>query len=74
MPVVRPRTSRRRSLSTIKESGVFNMDGYRPLKRGEDREQLKERLANVMAFGNDQQQPHPVLIDKKKTTTQIAFC
>ncbi|XP_035432429.1 UPF0193 protein EVG1 homolog [Spodoptera frugiperda] len=71
MPVVRPRTSRRRSLSTIKESGVFNMDGYRPLKRGEDREQLKERLANVMAFGNDQQQPHPVLIDKKKQQPKL---
>lgn len=47
------------------------MDGYRPLKRGEDREQLKERLANVMAFGNDQQQPHPVLIDKKKQQPKL---
>ncbi|XP_022831275.1 UPF0193 protein EVG1 homolog [Spodoptera litura] len=71
MPVVRPRTSRRRSLSTIRESGVFNVDGYRPLKRGEDREQLKERLANTMAFGNDQQQPPPVFIDKKKQQPKL---
>ncbi|KAJ8727913.1 hypothetical protein PYW08_016298 [Mythimna loreyi] len=60
MPLVRPRTSRRRSLSTIRESGIFDTDRYRPLKRGEDREKMKERLAYTMAYGdNQEQQPQP---------------
>lgn len=60
MPLVRPRTSRRRSLSTIRESGIYEIDGYRPLKRGEDREKMKERLAHTMAYGdNQEQQPQP---------------
>lgn len=29
---------------------------YRPLKRGEDREKMKERLANTMAYGDDEEQ------------------
>ncbi|XP_026725341.1 UPF0193 protein EVG1 homolog [Trichoplusia ni] len=57
MPImVRPRTSRRRSLSAIRESGIYDMDKYRPLKRGEDREKMKEKLANTMAYGDNQEQ------------------
>ncbi|XP_045487943.1 uncharacterized protein LOC110994743 isoform X2 [Pieris rapae] len=32
---------------------------YRPLKRGEDREKLKDRLAKVMAYGEQEQKPPP---------------
>ncbi|XP_047024093.1 UPF0193 protein EVG1 homolog isoform X1 [Helicoverpa zea] len=72
MPVVRPRTSRRRSLSTIRESGVFDADRYRPLKRGEDREKMKERLANTMAYGDDQEQrPKPPPAISKKPQPQL---
>ncbi|KAF9412453.1 hypothetical protein HW555_009056, partial [Spodoptera exigua] len=70
-PVVRPRTSRKRSLSTIRDSGAFDGNGYRPLKRGEDREKLKERLAYSMAFGNDQQQPPPVFPELKKQQPKL---
>ncbi|XP_072932252.1 UPF0193 protein EVG1 homolog [Epargyreus clarus] len=58
-PTVRPRTSRRRSLSAIRQSGALESDGYRPMKRGEDRELLKERLANAMTYGHDEQRPPP---------------
>ncbi|PZC86217.1 hypothetical protein B5X24_HaOG211378 [Helicoverpa armigera] len=72
MPVVRPRTSRRRSLSTIRESGVFDADRYRPLKRGEDREKMKERLANTMAYGDDEvQRPKPPPAISKKPQPQL---
>ncbi|CAK1546963.1 unnamed protein product [Leptosia nina] len=56
-PTVRPRTSRRRSLSAIRESGILDTSDYRPLKRGEDREKLKDHLANSMAYGDEEQQP-----------------
>ncbi|XP_059059153.1 UPF0193 protein EVG1 homolog [Achroia grisella] len=52
MSTVRPRTSRRRSLSAIRESGVFEIEPYCPLKRGEDREKLKQNLANFMEHGD----------------------
>lgn len=29
---------------------------YRPLKRGEDREKMKDKLANTMAYGDNQEQ------------------
>ncbi|XP_013199951.1 UPF0193 protein EVG1 homolog [Amyelois transitella] len=57
IPVVRPRTSKRRSLSAIRESGIFEMDPYCPKKRGEDREKLKERLAKCMEYGKEPDQP-----------------
>ncbi|XP_053607268.1 UPF0193 protein EVG1 homolog [Plodia interpunctella] len=56
VPLVRPRTSKRRSLSAIRESGIFEMDPYCPLKRGEDREKLKERLARTMEYGEAPEQ------------------
>ncbi|XP_068631648.1 UPF0193 protein EVG1 homolog [Battus philenor] len=56
---VRPRTSRRRSLSAIRASGVYETELYKPIKRGEDREKLKETLANYMAYGDKVQQPPP---------------
>ncbi|XP_049868841.1 UPF0193 protein EVG1 homolog [Pectinophora gossypiella] len=59
MPMVRPRTSKRRSLSAIRESGIYDMDPYKPLKRGEDREKLKEHLANTMAYGDSPEQVPP---------------
>ncbi|XP_047529193.1 UPF0193 protein EVG1 homolog [Vanessa atalanta] len=57
VPLVRPRTSRRRSLSAIRESEASNVEIYCPLKRGEDREKLKERLANTMTYGDMEQKP-----------------
>ncbi|XP_075973204.1 UPF0193 protein EVG1 homolog [Anticarsia gemmatalis] len=61
-PMIRPRTSRRRSLSEIRQSGVFDFDKYRPLKRGEDRELMKERLANSMTYGDSDEQPKPKVL------------
>ncbi|XP_050346492.1 UPF0193 protein EVG1 homolog [Nymphalis io] len=57
VPLVRPRTSRRRSLSAIRESESLKVEIYCPLKRGEDREKLKERLANTMTYGDVEQKP-----------------
>ncbi|XP_048480410.1 UPF0193 protein EVG1 homolog [Plutella xylostella] len=60
-PLVRPRTSRRRSLSTIRESGDYEVEGFRPLKRGGDREKLKERLQRAMEHGDTELvQPPPL--------------
>ncbi|CAH3998122.1 UPF0193 protein EVG1 homolog isoform X1 [Pieris brassicae] len=59
IPMVRPRTSRRRSLSAIRESGILDAVDYRPIKRGEDREKLKDCLAKVMAYGEQEQKPLP---------------
>ncbi|XP_023952761.2 UPF0193 protein EVG1 homolog isoform X2 [Bicyclus anynana] len=55
--IVRPRTSCRRSLSAIRESEVLDVDHYRPVKRGEDRDKLKEQLANRMTYGDAEQKP-----------------
>ncbi|KAI8435629.1 hypothetical protein MSG28_003895 [Choristoneura fumiferana] len=68
VPTVRPHTSRRRSLSAIRESGVFELDPYQPMKRGEDRELLKARLANSMEHGDtpEQQPPPPPRVPKPK--------
>ncbi|KAI5634833.1 hypothetical protein NE865_12410 [Phthorimaea operculella] len=68
MPVVRPRTSKRRSLSAIRESGVYDDLPFKPLKRGEDREKLKDKLANTMAYGPepDNKPPPPPRIAKPK--------
>ncbi|KAJ2939188.1 hypothetical protein O0L34_g8502 [Tuta absoluta] len=68
MPAVRPRTSKRRSLSAIRESGVYDDLPFKPLKRGEDREKLKDKLANTMAYGPepDQKPPPPPRISKPK--------
>ncbi|CAG9113468.1 unnamed protein product [Plutella xylostella] len=57
--LVRPRTSRRRSLSTIRESGDYEVEG--PLKRGGDREKLKERLQRAMEHGDTDLAPPPPL-------------
>ncbi|XP_038211761.1 UPF0193 protein EVG1 homolog [Zerene cesonia] len=57
VPMVRPRTSRRRSLSAIRESGIYEVTNYRPLKRGEDREKLKDNLAHKMEYGDEGQVP-----------------
>nr|XP_034830787.1 UPF0193 protein EVG1 homolog [Maniola hyperantus] len=57
VPTVRPHTSRRRSLSAIRESEALDVNHYRPPKRGEDREKLIERLANSMAYGDTEQNP-----------------
>ncbi|KAL0840932.1 hypothetical protein ABMA28_014728 [Loxostege sticticalis] len=67
MPLVRPRTSKRRSLSSIRESGAFEFEPV-PLKRGEDREKLKQRLADLMAYGDkpDQMPPPPPRLAKPK--------
>ncbi|CAH0579015.1 unnamed protein product [Chrysodeixis includens] len=63
MPImVRPRTSRRRTLSAIRESGIYDMDKYRPLKRGEDREKMKEKLANTMAYGDNEDNQQTVKV------------
>ncbi|XP_026764825.2 UPF0193 protein EVG1 homolog [Galleria mellonella] len=75
MPLVRPRTSRRRSLSTIRESGIFDIEPYCPLKRGEDRERLKEKLANFMEHGEAPVQqlppaPRPVKVTPKLPTNK----
>ncbi|XP_063824738.1 UPF0193 protein EVG1 homolog [Ostrinia nubilalis] len=68
MPLVRPRTSKRRSLSAIRESGAFEFEPVCPLKRGEDREKLKQRLANLMAYGDTPEQtpPAPPRLPKPK--------
>lgn len=40
---------------------------FRPLKRGEDREKLKERLANKMTYGDvEQKPPSPPRLMKQK--------
>ncbi|OWR53552.1 hypothetical protein KGM_200277 [Danaus plexippus plexippus] len=66
-PLIRPRTSRRRSLSAIRESGALDVDDFRPLKRGEDREKLKNILINKMAYGDTEQKPPtPPRIPKPK--------
>ncbi|CAH2106713.1 unnamed protein product [Euphydryas editha] len=57
VPIVRPRTSRRRSLSAIRETEALNTEVFCPLKKGEDREKLKERLANSMTYGDVEQKP-----------------
>ncbi|XP_045771486.1 UPF0193 protein EVG1 homolog [Maniola jurtina] len=57
VPIVRPHTSRRRSLSAIRESEALDVNHYRPPKLGEDREKLKERLANSMTYGDTGQNP-----------------
>lgn len=58
----------------IKSSGlniinisIFLFIRYCPLKRGEDREKLKERLANCMTYGDVEQKPPapPTLIKLK---------
>nr|AGC92677.1 UPF0193 protein EVG1-like protein [Heliconius erato] len=67
-PSVRPRTSRRRSLSAIRASETLNVDQYRPLKRGEDREKMKDKLANTMTYGDIEQKPRsPPRITKQKS-------
>ncbi|XP_063380677.1 UPF0193 protein EVG1 homolog [Cydia fagiglandana] len=68
VPMIRPRTSRRRSLSAIRESGVLEMEEYIPLKRGEDREALKAKLAMSMEHGDTTEQapPPPPRITKPK--------
>ncbi|XP_061713533.1 UPF0193 protein EVG1 homolog [Cydia pomonella] len=68
VPMIRPSTSRRRSLSAIRESGVFEMEEYIPLKRGEDREALKAKLAMSMEHGDTPEQvpPPPPRIAKPK--------
>ncbi|XP_063533886.1 UPF0193 protein EVG1 homolog [Cydia strobilella] len=68
VPMIRPRTSHRRSLSAIRESGVFEMEEYIPLKRGEDREALKAKLAMSMEHGDapEQTPPPPPRIAKPK--------
>ncbi|KAM3964411.1 UPF0193 protein EVG1 homolog [Aphomia sociella] len=65
MTVVRPRTSRRRSLSAIRDSGVYDLDPYCPLKRGEDRERLKENLANFMERGESSE---PLMLPAARLT------
>ncbi|XP_026333041.1 UPF0193 protein EVG1 homolog [Hyposmocoma kahamanoa] len=60
VPKVRPRTSKRRSLSAIRASGIYETDEYRPLKRGEDREKLKDKLANAMAYNGSEDLNVPV--------------
>ncbi|CAH2235163.1 UPF0193 protein EVG1 homolog [Pararge aegeria] len=57
VPLIRPGTSHRRSLSAIRESGALDVDHYRPSKRGEDREKLIEQLANRMTYGDAEQKP-----------------
>ncbi|XP_063361985.1 UPF0193 protein EVG1 homolog [Cydia amplana] len=71
--MIRPKTSRRRSLSAIKESGVFELDKYIPLKRGEDREALKAKLAMSMEHGDTPEQgpPPPPRIAKPKPKPQL---
>ncbi|CAB3223678.1 unnamed protein product [Arctia plantaginis] len=64
--LIRPRTSRRRSLSEIRSSGAYDYGGYQPLKRGQDREQMKEKLANTMTYGDAEEQPKPMIISTKK--------
>ncbi|XP_047995682.1 UPF0193 protein EVG1 homolog [Leguminivora glycinivorella] len=69
VPMIRPRTSRRRSQSAIRESGIFEMEEYVPLKRGEDREALKARLAISMEYGDTPEQippPPPRVASKPK--------
>ncbi|CAH2037979.1 unnamed protein product, partial [Iphiclides podalirius] len=72
--ILRPRTSCRRSLSAIRASGVLETDSYKPLKRGEDREKMKEGLANVMAYGDKGQQPprppRPIKLPPKLPTNK----
>ncbi|XP_050670926.1 UPF0193 protein EVG1 homolog [Leptidea sinapis] len=64
-PTFRPRTSRRRSLSEIRESGIFESESYRPLKRGEDREKLKDKLARTMQYGDEDPKPITPVIKQK---------
>nr|CBH09253.1 HM00016 [Heliconius melpomene] len=67
-PSVRPRTSRRRSLSAIRASETLSVDHYCPLKTGEDREKLKDKLANIMTYGDtDHKPPSPPRITKQKS-------
>ncbi|KAL4709921.1 hypothetical protein ACJJTC_003884 [Scirpophaga incertulas] len=64
VPYKRPHTSRRRSLSAIRESGALEFNSFVPQKRGEDREKMKQELANIMAFGdspNNISQPPPCI-------------
>ncbi|KPJ02602.1 UPF0193 protein EVG1-like [Papilio xuthus] len=72
--ILRPRTSCRRSLSAIRASGVLEPDTYKPLKRGEDREKLKERLADFMTYGDLGQRPpkpaRPIKIPPKLPTNK----
>ncbi|XP_028027932.1 UPF0193 protein EVG1 homolog [Bombyx mandarina] len=72
-PLTRPRTSRRRSLSAIRASGIFDEDVYRPIKRGEDREVLKDRLSRLMSDGDcgeaHELKSKPVEKPAKKTAT-----
>ncbi|XP_041977958.1 UPF0193 protein EVG1 homolog [Aricia agestis] len=70
-PVVRPRTSRRRSLSAIRESGIYIVDEYRPVKRGEDREKLKENLVYQMAYGDKEQRSEPRPPPRPKHQTRL---
>ncbi|KAJ0176997.1 hypothetical protein K1T71_007006 [Dendrolimus kikuchii] len=71
LPLVRPRTSRRRSLSAIRQSGIYEDDLYQPEKRGKDREKMKERLANVMAFGDISDQQIAAAPHKCNKTAEI---
>lgn len=64
IPTIRPRTSRRRSLSEIRNSGILEIDRYHPLTKGEDREQMKQKLQEDMAWGDDKpKQASPKIIN-----------
>ncbi|CAH0719610.1 unnamed protein product, partial [Brenthis ino] len=48
-------------------SNLTHILRFRPLKRGEDREKLKERLANTMTYGDvEQKPPSPPRLIKQK--------
>ncbi|RVE45922.1 hypothetical protein evm_009395 [Chilo suppressalis] len=69
--LVRPRTSRRRSLSEIRQSGAFDLDSYMPRKRGEDREKMIQKLANLMAYGDTPEQAPPKPIRESKPAPKL---
>ncbi|EFA09132.2 UPF0193 protein EVG1 homolog [Tribolium castaneum] len=70
--LIRPGTSKRRSLDTIHKSGAYEREKFVPRGPKIDREKEKNRLQNKMAFGKEVE-PKPSRKTKKPPETEETF-